>query len=104
MARSPSSSSASSSSPSPVKRRRSTVGGKHKGKKGSKGKRATGTERKRTHWLVLVKAIYASSGTKGSTGLTAAMKEGPKYLAEFKGAFPEVPSDVVATEWFRGKL
>lgn len=64
---------------------------------------ATGT-RKRTHWLVLVKAIYAAKDPKGSTGLTAAMKEGPSHLAAFKEKFAEVPTEEEAVEWVKARL
>jgi hypothetical protein len=54
--------------------------------------------------LVLVKAIYTANGPKGSSGLTAAMKEGPKHLEAFKAEFAEVPTEAAATEWVKGRL
>lgn len=102
MPRSPSSSSDSSASPSPspVQRRRVIKGGAaKKGKKGTK----KGT-RKPTHWLVLVQAIYSVNGPKGSTGLTAAMKEGSSHLQAFKAAFSAVPSESAAVDWVRKRL
>lgn len=97
MPRSPSSSSDSSASPSPVPRRRVAKGGAKKvaAKKGT---------RKPTHWLVLVRAIYSVNGPKGSTGLTAAMKEGPSHLQAFKADFVNVPSEAAAIDWVRKRL
>jgi hypothetical protein len=72
-------------------------------KKSKKGTAKKGT-RKPTHWLVLVRAIYAVNGPKGSTGLTAAMKEGPNHLPAFKAAFTNVPSETAAVDWVRNRL
>ena len=88
--RSSSSSRSPSRSPSPAKCKKGV----------KKAKRVA----KRTHWLVLVKSIYAVQGGAGSTGLTAAMKAGPKHLDAFKKAFATVPSDSVAADWVRARL
>lgn len=88
-----SSSSSESCSPSPIKRRPAV-------KKAGGGKKKKGG-RKPTHWLVLVRALYSVNGPKGSTGLTAAMKEGPKHLQQFKAAFETVPSEAAASDWVR---
>ena len=99
---SPSSASASGSessrSPSPV-----PVRSKKTARRGSATTKKA-TEKKRTHWLTLVKAIYAAKNSKGAEGLTAAMREGKKHLASFKSAFADVPSESSAVEWVRGRL
>lgn len=87
----------SSVSPPIAKRRRRVASSPKKKKK-------TGVARKRTHWLVLVKAIYSVNGPTGSAGLTAAMKVGPSHLQAFKDNFAEVPSEEAAIKWFREKI
>lgn len=65
-----------------------------------KSKKAS--NRKPTHWMMLVKAIYAAKDTKGATGLTDAMQQGQKLLPSFKVKFPDgVPTLELAVAWLK---